>query len=583
MAKKKQTNNNHAHNNGRKNSNGNGGTPRGRNISPTAQSIKVSIAATNDQTPTDPDAFKASTITTAVLGSFKIKEQHDAAAVAEATNVVKTVDTSTVRKDLTHIPFVTIDGITSRDFDDAVHAEPDTAADNVGGYLVNVAIADVAWYVRPGSALDDQALSRGFSVYPPDRAVHMLPNELSEQACSLKPDVDRYALVAHIRVNKDGDVLDSSYSRAIIRSRARLTYEGVDEFLGGNLNGVPAVAHTLVPPLHDVYEILNQNAMIRGKLKFSFGKMSSTIGADGFVNGFAKDDNREGSRELIEELMCLANCVVARDLLAHGQYPVMTRVHEEPAEDQVTKAKALLSAAGITKRHGEEWTLADINKMLDDPAYADKHDKIRSAAMKLINRGEYAINETGHFGLALKTYCHFTSPIRRYPDLQVHRALISAFNLGEGGMAKDVDLKSMFNQAAAINALDNQADAVYRIATDRYALAFLYKTGPVHQAKLKDIKKDGALVLAFENTPLKLTVDKSFVPADDFRINMKKRQLVDDMGTVIGINDNVPVRIVSCNPLTGTFSIAMDGYTYPKGGTLQPMAQKDRKQAPKNG
>ena len=558
MAHHNKKHNNRDRNQSGKNGQNNQGKAK-RQFSHTTPSIYTTPTGVNDKTPTDPDAFKAAAITTAILTARNINETHDAAAVAEALQVVQTKDTSSVRRDLRHIPFVTIDGITSRDFDDAIHAEYDTAADNPGGFIIHVAIADVAWYVRPGSALDKQAQSRGFSVYPPDRAVHMLPNELSEHACSLKPNVDRYALAVRVRIDAQGNAMDREYMRATIQSQARLTYEGVDAYIFGDKSGVPNHVQHLIAPMEAAYHALSSNALARGKLKFGFGKLSADIGNDGHVSGFYSDDNRQGSREIIEEFMCLANNVVATDLEPHAhKYPAMTREHPAPSPDQIAKASEMMNDLGLSPRGGKGWDLAQINRLMNDPAQAHRYEKIRAAAMKLINRGEYAINRNGHYGLALTHYCHFTSPIRRYPDLQIHRAMIAAFNLGEGGMAPQQNLSALFNQAANINQLDQQADAVHRIAMDRYAIAHLHRQGPVHQARLKEVKRNGTMVLTFDGTPLRVTVAQSVLPQGQYTYSPKKEILSGNNGVSYHVGDQIQVRILACNPQTGLFSIKVE-------------------------
>ena len=319
------------------------------------------------------------------------------------------------REDLTDLPLVTIDGETAKDFDDAVFAEPVD-----GGWRLLVAIADVAHYVTPGSALDDSAWQRGTSVYLPDRVVPMLPEALSNHLCSLKPDEPRLALVCEMRISSAGEVTGHRFSEGVIRSWQRLTYTEVAGFLdGGKLAVDPAVTDSLAA-LHDVYKAFDKARVRRGGLDFE-----TREGVLALENGRVKAITpvvRNDAHRLIEEAMIAANVCAALFLEAHDQ-PALYRVHEGPNPEKAEQLASAFAFAGVKWRQSESVTPKSIQQALASVAGGPNGWLVAMMVLRSMQQATYTPANNGHFGLALERYMHFTSPIRRYPDLVVHRAI----------------------------------------------------------------------------------------------------------------------------------------------------------------
>ena len=359
--------------------------------------------------------------TEAAIARFDLPEVFSPAAVADAERYGSAIDQQEAsrRVDLRTVPLVTIDGEDAKDFDDAVFAEatPD-------GFRLLVAIADVSHYVREGTALDDEARERGTSVYFPQRVVPMLPHALSDTLCSLQPHVDRLCLVADMQVSKTGVLKGAAFYPAVMRSAARLTYKLAFEAL---FEGRPEARRKIGPvldwllPLVDVYRVLHHARSRRGALDFDAPEAKFDIDAAERIQGvvlYARND----AHRLIEECMVLANVAAARELEAH-RMPTLYRVHAEPDARKLDNLVTTLRALGVGVELPEEITTRDLQKIaprIKDPA---ARPFIEQLVVRSMMQAMYQTANIGHFGLALKQYAHFTSPIRRYPDLVVHRTI----------------------------------------------------------------------------------------------------------------------------------------------------------------
>ena len=331
------------------------------------------------------------------------------------------------RWDLRGTPLVTIDGITARDFDDAVYCER-----RGHNWRLLVAIADVSWYVRPGTALDREARKRGNSVYFPDRAIPMLPEALSNGLCSLNPEVDRLCMVCEMTLNPEGRIIRSRFAEAVMRSQARLTYDTVAAIVADRDPRVRAEYAGLVPHLdrlHELYQLLRATREQRGAMDFDTQETVIEYSAERKIERILPTERNDAHR-LIEECMIAANVAAAR-FLQRQKMPGLYRIHEGPTEDRLNKLRAFLGELGLGLGGGEKPSPLDYTRLLERVRDRPAAHLIQTVMLRSLAQAVYGPGNTGHFGLALDAYAHFTSPIRRYPDLQVHRAIRHAINGGK--------------------------------------------------------------------------------------------------------------------------------------------------------
>ncbi len=329
------------------------------------------------------------------------------------------------RLDLRKLPFVTIDGEDARDFDDAVFAEREDA----GGWRLFVAIADVSHYVPAGGALDAEARARGTSAYFPDFVIPMLPEELCNDLCSLKPRVDRLALVCEMRIAGEGELLDFKFHEAVIQSRARLTYTQVaamapDAGAGRGAPNPPAPARKLRGPIHELFalfKMLKRHRAVSGSIEFETVQTRIELAGDGTVRDIVPVPRNDAHR-LIEECMLCAN-VAAAKLLRESQLPALYRVHEGPDAERLGDLREYLRGLGLTLQGGEKPRPAHYQRLLRKLNGRHDRDLLQTLLIRSLSQAVYQPQNIGHFGLNFPNYAHFTSPIRRYPDLLVHRAI----------------------------------------------------------------------------------------------------------------------------------------------------------------
>src|SRR5262249_33127962 len=343
------------------------------------------------------------------------------------------------REDWRALPLVTIDPADAKDHDDAVHAARDQDPQNPGGFVITVAIADVAHYVRPGSALDREALLRGNSAYFPDRVVPMLPERISNDLCSLRPGEDRAALVVRMVVGADGRKRSHHFYRVLIRSAARLSYAQVQQAIDGRPD---RAAEPLVPmvlkPLYAAYRALKAARDAREPLALDLPERKILLDAHGHVDRVIMPERLDAHR-LIEECMILAN-VAAAETLERARVPLIYRVHDEPGLEKVRALREFLATIDISLSKSGALKPALFNRILARVKGTEYEKLVNEVVLRTQAQAEYAAENYGHFGLALRRYAHFTSPIRRYADLLVHRALVRAQKLGSDGLRDDEDL-----------------------------------------------------------------------------------------------------------------------------------------------
>ena len=467
------------------------------------------------------------------------------------------------RVDYRALPLVTIDGADARDFDDAVYAEPDETDGNKGGFVLTVAIADVAYYVQPNSPLDRSAQTRGNSCYFPDRVVPMLPERLSNDLCSLRPDEDRACMVATMRIDAKGNLLSHRFSRGLMRSAARLTYEQVQAARNGLTDDMTApLLDTVIKPLYDAFALLDEARKRRGTLDLDLPERQVIIGDDGKVAEILPRE-RLDSHRLIEEFMILAN-VAAAEALEKKRRPVMYRVHESPPLDKLEGLRETLGALGYNLAKGNVMKPALLTGILGQAAGSANAQVVSQIILRSQAQAVYSPENLGHFGLSLPKYAHFTSPIRRYADLLVHRSLIEAFGLGPGGLTPD-QADSFSEIGEAISGTERRAIAAERNAMERYLTAYMSgNVGHEYKGRITGAQRFGLFVAIDGIGAEGLVPIDTLVPSDYYRHDDLHHRLVGDKtGHAFTLGDTVTIRLAEANTITGSllFHMLAGGHT----------------------
>lgn len=450
------------------------------------------------------------------------------------------------RIDLRDLPLVTIDGADARDFDDAVHAVPDADPANAGGWHIVVAIADVAAYVVPSGALDREAYRRGNSVYFPDRVVPMLPEALSNGLCSLRPDEDRACLAADLWIGADGSLRRHRFRRALMRSVARLTYEQVQSAFE---RGEDPVAPGHLTNLYGAYTALSAARAKRGALELELTERRVVLNDDGDVENIVPV-MRLDSHRLIEEFMIAANVAAARELVRLRQ-PVMFRVHDEPDPAKMEDLREMLAGFGVKLARSGASRPEDFNRILarvrGEPFERTVHELVLRAQMQ----AEYSPDNIGHFGLGLHDYAHFTSPIRRYADLLVHRALIRGLKLGDGGLEEDQ--AGRFEEIGShISQTERRATLAERDANDRYTAAFLAgHIGQSFSGTIRGVTRAG-LFVAIDDNGAEGFVPASRLPGGRPWFDARTQTLETPGGSAYRLGDAAEVRVSDADGLRGS-------------------------------
>jgi len=454
------------------------------------------------------------------------------------------------REDLRKVPFLTIDPADARDRDDAVWAGPDDDPTNPGGHLIWVAIADVAHFVTPGSALDREAWTRGNSTYFPDRVVPMLPDKLSGNLCSLHEDVDRAVLAVRIVIDEGGRKRGHRFARALIRSKAALNYEEVQAAHDGQPNArTEPLLKTGIAPLYDAFHALDRARSERQPLDLDLPERRIVLADDGSVVDVRFKERLDAHR-LIEEFMILANVAAAEELIRLRR-PLLFRVHEEPPPDKIDSLREIAEAAGYTLAKGQVLKTASLNRLLAQ-AEGSEHDEMLNIAMlRSMTQAYYSPQNFGHFGLALANYAHFTSPIRRYSDLIVHRGLISGHGWGPDGLSQG-DIARLEETAKHISDTERRSMAAERDTTDRYLADYLNEhVGADFSGRISGVAKFG-LFVKLDETGADGLVPIRTLGREYFHYDPDNQTLVgSDTGTTLTLGQKVTVRLAEAVPVTG--------------------------------
>ena len=453
------------------------------------------------------------------------------------------------REDLRGVPLVTIDPADARDRDDAVHAHADDET-NPGGWVIWVAIADVAHYVTPGSALDREARRRGNSTYFPDRVVPMLPDTLSGDLCSLHEGVDRACLAVRMRVDAHGNKISHRFTRGLMRSVASLEYAQVQAAVEGRADAATApLVQDILKPLYGAYEALAAARKRREPLDLDLPERRIVLSDEGKVLSVAFKERLE-AHKLIEEFMVLANVAAAEELIRLKR-PLLFRVHEEPSPEKLDALREVAEASGFTLAKGQVLKTGHLNRLLAQAEGSDFDELLNISTLRSMPQAYYTPENLGHFGLALKNYAHFTSPIRRYSDLIVHRALITGHGWGKDGLSA-FDIENLSETAQLISDCERRSMAAERDTTDRYLAAYLSdRVGATFAGRISGVQRFG-LFVKLDETGADGLVPIREVGREFFHYDPDSQTLMgSDTGVVLGIGQRVVVRLKEAVPVTG--------------------------------
>jgi ribonuclease R len=473
------------------------------------------------------------------------------------------------RTDLRNLPLVTIDPPDARDHDDAIFAEPDPAEGNRGGWIVWVAIADVAAYVRPGTALDDEAREKGNSVYFPDRVEPMLPETLSAGLCSLSEGEARACIAARMVIDAHGRKLSHSFVRGLMRSAASLTYEDAQ----AAMDGTPGAAanhllETVLRPVWRAYGALSEARTARAPLQISSTERRVVLGADGAVVAIQPRVELEANK-LIEEFMIQAN-VCAAETLERRKSPVVYRVHDAPSADKLDSLGDFLATLDMPWTRGEAPRTSRFNQLLRKTRDGPHGDIVNEVVLRTQMQANYSVENIGHFGLNLDRYAHFTSPIRRYADLLVHRALISALGMGDDGLSP-ADTARLAETAQHLGMTERRAMAAERDATDRYVAAYLAEhVGATFAGTITGVTRFG-LFVRLTDTGADGLIPIATLGAEYFLHDEKQHRLVGERSGVFwSLGATVEVKLREANAVTGGILLEVVSEPAPPGPRDRP-------------
>ncbi|HWU01347.1 MAG TPA: VacB/RNase II family 3'-5' exoribonuclease [Novosphingobium sp.] len=509
------------------------------------------------------------------ISKFGIPHVFTGEVLDEAERAARQPLTPETREDLTHLPIVAIDPADARDHDDAIWAEPDDAADNPGGFRAVVAIADVSFYVRPGGTLDREARKRGNSVYFPDRVVPMLPEVLSADVCSLKAGAPRAAMACHMRIDAHGRMIECRFTRAIVRIAEVIAYEEAQ----ARIDEERAEAHLV--NLWAAWRLLEDARAKRDPLNLELPERRVILDEAGRITSIALRERLDAHR-VVEDFMIAANVAAAKALEAKVQ-PVVYRVHEPPSREKLIALKEYLATFDRKLALGQVITPALFNRML--AAIEDESEKalVMQAVLRTQTQAYYAPKNAGHFGLGLGSYAHFTSPIRRYSDLLVHRALVDGYGLEQPAPKVDLpaasglagrDRADMARICDAISAAERRAMEAERETIDRYVAAWLStRVGEVFDCRITGVQRFGlfATIVTLGGdglVPVSVLGDERF-------FHDEKAQVLEgeDSGTRYAIGDMVRLRLAEANALTGALKFEPEhgagGHIERRGAPMQ--------------
>jgi ribonuclease R len=460
------------------------------------------------------------------------------------------------REDWRDQPLVTIDPADAKDHDDAVFAISDPDEKNPGGVVATVAIADVAAYIRYGTALDREALKRGNSVYFPDRVVPMLPERISNDLCSLREGQDRPALAVRMIFSADGRKLRHSFHRVMMKSAAKLAYPQAQAAIDGAPDDKTGpILDTVLKPLWDAYAVLKRGRDTRQPLELELPERKILLKEDGTVDRVVVPERLDAHR-LIEEFMIQANVAAAETLEAKRQ-ALVYRIHDAPSLAKQESLREFLQTLGLSLARGAQMRPNQFNGILDRVRGADHEGLVNEVVLRTQMQAEYSPNNIGHFGLNLRRYAHFTSPIRRYADLIVHRGLIAALGFGAGGLTQD-EAQRLEEVSALISATERRAMAAERDTVDRLIAAYLAeRVDDRFDARISGVTKSG-LFVQLPQYGADGFIPVSSLDGDYYIYDETARSLFGERtGKGYQLADRVEVRLIEVAPMAGAMRFEM--------------------------
>ncbi len=493
-----------------------------------------------------------------VLERYDIPSEFSEASAKEAQHLPDYCKKG--REDLTSIPLVTIDGEDSKDFDDAVYAQKTDT-----GYLLIVAIADVAFYVRHGSALDKDAYQRGNSVYLPNMVVPMLPEALCNNLCSLRPKEERAALACFIDIDNAGNIKKFDFKRAVIKSAARLTYNEVQDALQGKKSAnITPVFTKVIKPVYEAYQALAKARAERGALNLETDEFKIRLDDKGTVLSVEKEQHFI-SHQIVEEFMIAANICAAKTL-GKSKLPTMYRIHEKPLEDKLKEIEPLLHNLGLKLPDINALRPEHFNKILELCSTGGYNAGVGELILRLQCQAKYAPQNLGHFGLGLTDYAHFTSPIRRYADLLIHRALIKAYHMPDGGDLEDEATLKIFEEIGDhLCVTERKAVSAERDINARFVSAYLAPSiGADFEVKVSGISTAGIFV-RLDKIGAEGLIPMSSLPADNYLLSAGNMELRGEKyGLTFRFGDSLKAKLMEASPITGGLIFK---YIDPEDGT----------------
>ena len=534
------------------------------------------------------DPFAPRSFSLIAIHKHGLRHEFRQEAIDEAHQVAK--QPIGEREDLTHLPIVAIDPADARDHDDAIWAAPDDDEDNRGGWKAIVAIADVSFYVRPGSELDREARARGNSVYFPDRVVPMLPEELSADICSLKEGQVRAAMACHLKIAKDGTLKSWRFTRAKICVAANIAYEDAQAAIdaageerlevSSPTCSMPEVelvvsqhlTESALRPLWGAWRALLAARNKREPLELDIPERRVMLDEKGRITSIAPRDRLDAHR-LVEDFMIAANVAAAR-ALETKKAPVMYRVHEAPSREKLVALKDYLATFDLEFALGQVIKPGTFNRIIERLGDASGREEIMEQLLRTQMQARYGPERLGHFGLALASYAHFTSPIRRYADLLVHRALVRAYKFGEGGLPPGED-EHFERIGEQISMLERRAMEAERETIDRYVAAFLAdQVGQLVECRITGVQPFGFFAtvedLGGDGLVLAQTLGQEY-----FRYDEAARQLVgEESGETYRVGQRLTLRLAEANPVSGSLRFELPEGSY--GGPRPAQQRRDR-------
>lgn len=494
--------------------------------------------------------------TTIALANHNIPTDFPKAVIADAEKA--SLPPLGEREDLRDTLLFTIDPADAKDHDDAVFAEPDPDPDNPGGHRVIVAIADVSFFVRPDSALDREALNRGNSVYLPDRVVPMLPERLSNDLCSLREGEDRPCLAVEMTLDSGGVKKSHRFMRAIMRSAAKLSYEEAQAISEGQASKHVGASDNVQKAISSLYGAFRARMTERAKrapLDLDLPERRVILNDKGEVVDVVRRERIDAHR-VIEEFMILAN-VAAAETLERARLELIYRVHDQPDEDGLEGVRNYLDGLGYSLTKGGSVRPANFNQLLKIAGERGEKEMISQIVLRAQRQAIYDTENRGHFGLNLPRYAHFTSPIRRYADLVVHRALVSAAKLGPGGQTKK-EAESLEDVAEQISDFERRAIAAEREASDRYLSEYLSgQVGKSFKARIRGVTKFGLFVM-LDDSGADGFIPMRSIGRERYRFEDEHHRIVGESTSgIFRLGQAVDVKLEEAIPLTGSLRFEM--------------------------